>query len=310
MQIIRYDKTQKIEWDNFVRESKNGTFLFYRDFMDYHSDRFSDYSLMFYEKDTLLAILPANINGNTVYSHQGLTYGGLLLSTGTKSLQVLSVFSNFISYAKANNIKTLIYKAIPHIYHRMPSDEDLYALHSINANLISRSISSTIDLSCPIGYAQLRKRQVKKAMAQNIEFAEVKHYKQFWSILEQNLMERHNTKPVHSIAEIESLMSKFPQNIRLFCALKEGRTLAGCLVFETETVAHLQYISANDEGKQDGALDFLFDKLINEVFSHKKYFDFGISTEDEGRFLNEGLISQKEGFGARGIIYDTYAINI
>lgn len=310
MQIIRYNNSLKSDWDAFVRTSKNGTFLFCRDFMDYHSDRFDDYSLLFFENDVLIALLPANLQGDVLYSHQGLTYGGLLLSSHNKTTQVLAIFDALLTHLKEKDIIKLVYKPIPHIYHIQPSEEDLYALFRQEAMLTFRAISSTICSDDKLGYSQLRKRKVKQAVKQDVLVAEFSEFEDFWNILEDNLLTRYKIKPVHSLHEINYLKSKFPDEIRLFCALKEDKILAGCLVFVTDKVAHIQYISASEEGKQIGALDIIFDKLINEIFSDKKYFDFGISTENGGLYLNEGLISQKEGFGARGIVYDTYQIDI
>ncbi|GAB6013279.1 GNAT family N-acetyltransferase [Viscerimonas tarda] len=311
MQIIRYTTGHKTVWDAFVRLSKNGTFLFCRDFMEYHSDRFVDYSLMCYDdKNRLIALLPGNISGDTLYSHQGLTYGGFVLPTEAKAEDVLALFSSLTEFLAENGIKKLVYKAVPHIYHHSPSEEDLYALFRHNAVLVSRLISSTIDLNVRLKYAQLRKRQLKKAIAEGLVIKEATGFGDFWNILEDNLLVRHQTKPVHSLTEISYLKSKFPAQIRLFTVLKDEKTIAGCLVFETGQVAHVQYISANEEGKQSGALDLLFDRLLNAVFPGKKYFDFGTSTEDAGRYLNAGLIAQKEGFGGRGVVYDTYLINI
>ena len=60
--ICRYTQDKHAQWDDFVKVSKNGTFLFLRAYMDYHSDRFHDHSLMFHnEKGKLIAVLPANI---------------------------------------------------------------------------------------------------------------------------------------------------------------------------------------------------------------------------------------------------------
>lgn len=36
---------------------------------------------------------------------------------------------------------------------------------------------------------------------------------------------------------------------------------------------------------------------------------FGICTENNGNFLNEGLINQKQEFGGRGIVHDFYLIS-
>jgi len=311
MKIVRYSQEHKNEWDSFIKGSKNGTFLHCRDFMEYHSDRFSDYSLLFYEKDKLTALLPANIQNDVLFSHKGLTYGGLVINNKVKSIQVITIFDTLISFLKSQKINKFLYKSIPHIYHKYPAEEDLYALSQNGAILSARSISSTIDLSSDRPpYAELRKRQIKKSQQQGIALSETNDFKAFWNILEDNLKDRHNTNPVHSMGEISLLKGRFSANIRLFVASQGENIIAGCLVFETDTVAHVQYISANDEGKQYGALDCLFDWLISDIFAHKKYFDFGISTENEGHYLNEGLISQKEGFGARAIVYDTYTLNI
>lgn len=309
MRIVRYNPEHKNEWDSFVNRSKNGTFLLCRDFMDYHSDRFDDFSLLFYDKNTLVAILPANIHERTLSSHTGLTYGGFILDKNTKSTLVVSIFDELVPFLKAHRINKFSYKPTPHIYHKYPSEEDLYALFLNKATLSARSISSTIELATQRpAYSQLRKRQIKKAQQEGIDINETDKFDSFWNILIQNLQDKHNTNPVHSLDEISRLKDKFPLNIRLFQAEKGNNIIAGCVVFETDTLAHIQYISANGEGKEYGALDLLFDKLISETFAHKKYFDFGISTEDGGHYLNQGLISQKEGFGARATVYDTYTL--
>lgn len=310
IRIEKYNTEYKSVWDDFVSSSRNGTFLFYRDYMEYHSGRFQDYSLMFFEKNKLVALLPANISEQVFYSHQGLTYGGLILSEDTKTPQTIEIIDKVVKYLQENKVSKIIYKPIPHIYHRYPSEDDLYALFRNKAILISRNISSSINLSDKLGYSELRRRQIKKAEKQNLIVCESDSLPEFWAVLEENLKKNHQAVATHSLGEIAHLKNQYPDNIRLFCTLKEDRVVAGCLIFETATVAHAQYISASQEGKECGALDLLFDYLIDQVFTTKKYFDFGTSNEDNGYFLNEGLISQKEGFGARGVVYDTYQLNI
>ena len=82
------------------------------------------------------------------------------------------------------------------------------------------------------------------------------------------------------------------------------------VVFETDNVAHAQYIANSDEGRQCGALDAVMDYLINQQYANKVYFDFGVSTENNGMYLNEGLAMQKQEFGGRGIVYDFYEIRV
>ena len=84
--------------------------------------------------------------------------------------------------------------------------------------------------------------------------------------------------------------------------------MAGVVIIECRKVAHTQYIASGEEGRTYGALDLLFRHLINERYKQFDYLDLGTSNEDDGRYLNEGLIHQKEGFGGRAVCYDTYEI--
>ena len=310
IEIRRYVSDLQPEWDCFVENSRNGTFLFFRRYMEYHSDRFTDCSLLFYSKNRLLAVLPANSEGSVLWSHQGLTYGGLLLSPKCTAEQVLDIFSLLLSWASQQGFSKFIYKCVPDIYHRYPAQEDLYALFRNNARLLARNLSTTIPLSCRMGFSQLRRRGIKKACSLGIEVKESSDLKGFWDVLSENLMSRYHKKPVHTVAEISLLKSRFPDNIRLFVATKEDRIMAGCVIYEMNKWVHSQYISASPEGKQHGALDLLFHYLITNRYSDREVFDFGQSTEEMGHFLNAGLIAQKEGFGGRGIVYDTYELDL
>lgn len=310
IKIEKYDSELKDAWDDFVDYSKNATFLFYRDFMEYHTHRFTDASLMFYHKNKLIALLPANIVGDVLYSHQGLTYGGLILGTSCTTKLILDIFDSLKSYLKDSGITRLIYKTIPHIYHKLPAEEDLYALFRNEARLIGRSVSSCIVQKDRIRFSELRRRGIQKAEDCHLIVKKGVRFRSFWKILTDNLVHKYNVAPVHSVSEIEYLKSLFPTSIHLFEVWNSERILGGCVVFDTGRVAHIQYISASEKGKECGALDYLFDYLIQKIYVTKPYFDFGISTEQNGTILNESLIFQKEGFGGRGIVYDTYQLDI
>jgi len=307
----KYSKSDKTEWNNFIHNSKNGTFLLNRDYMDYHSDKFKDCSFIFKKKNNkIIAVLPGNINGEKYYSHQGLTYGGFILSKKTTTADVLHIFNLLIKELKKHNIKEIIYKPIPFIYHKIPSQEDIYALFRLNANKIACNISSCIQLNNKITFTESRKSGIRKANAHNIKITESSNLKVFWEILTESLSTQHNTKPVHSIDEITKLKKTFPDNIKLFIASIDNEIIAGTIVFYMKDTIHIQYIVANIKGKELGALDFLFNYLINTEYKHTTFFDFGHSCLKNGNILNENLIFQKEGFGARGIAYETYQINI
>jgi hypothetical protein len=310
IEIIRYKEEYDKEWNDLIEMSKNGTFLLNRNYMNYHSDRFADFSLLIYLKEKLVSVFPANISGNVIYSHQGLTYGGLIYINKLSAADILEIFNAITSYYRNSNIKSIVYKAIPYIYSQQPAQEDLYALFRHNAKHIGCNISSTILQENKIRFSELRRRGIKKAIKNGVVCSLSDNYTEFWNILNANLGNKYEVKPVHSLEEILLLQSRFSENIKLYVATKNNEILAGSVVYINRNVVHTQYISANPEGKELGALDSLFDYLINEQYKDYEYFDFGQSTEQMGNYLNENLLFQKEGFGGRGVCCNIYQVEL
>ncbi len=114
--------------------------------MDYHQDRFDDFSLMVYNNKKLVALLPANRVGDTLYSHQGLTYGGLLLKEGTKFRDTILVFKLVLKFLVEKNIETLELKLLPSIYSKIPNDELLYLMFLTKAELKRRDALSVLQM--------------------------------------------------------------------------------------------------------------------------------------------------------------------
>lgn len=299
------------EWNLFVAASKNGTFLFDRRFMDYHNDRFCDHSLLVYRDQRLYALLPANQKDDTLVSHGGLTYGGLVTDSRCSAKGVLDAFTAINEYLRQQGFRHVVYKAVPWIYHQLPAEEDLYALTSVcHARLTIRDISSAIIGDRKIRFSESRKSGIRKAHRQGLTIAESTDFATFWQILNENLTGKYGVRPVHSVAELELLHSRFPEKIRLYMAFDGETPVGGTLLFLTPQVLHTQYISANAFGKQHGAIDLLFDHLINNTYKDYPYIDFGKSTVSDSADLNEQLIFQKEGFGARAVCYDTYEYDL
>ena len=299
------------EWNLFVAASKNGTFLFDRHFMDYHSDRFCDHSLLVYRDQRLYALLPANQKDDTLVSHGGLTYGGLVTDSRCSAKGVLDAFTAINEYLRQQGFRHVVYKAVPWIYHQLPAEEDLYALTSVcHARLTIRDISSAIIGDRKIRFSESRKSGIRKTHRQGLTVAESTDFAAFWQILNENLTGKYGVRPVHSVAELELLHSRFPEKIRLYMAFDGETPVGGTLLFLTPQVLHTQYISANAFGKQHGAIDLLFDHLINNTYKDYPYIDFGKSTVSDSADLNEQLIFQKEGFGARAVCYDTYEYDL
>ena len=310
IELRRYSPADKKIWDKIVKDSKTDTFLFYRDYMDYHATRFNDCSFIIYKNHYPAAVIPGNICGNTYYSHQGLTYGGLVITKKNGTGDVLAVFDLLISELKNLGIKEVIYKPVPYIYQLIPSQEEIYALYKHNAVKVGCNISSTIVLLDKIAFTESRKCGIRKSKGEGVIIEECQDFGTFWELLKENLKKKHATTPVHTADEMLLLKKKFPENIVLFGAKTNNRLIGGAVLYIMKKIVHVQYIAASDTGKRLGALDLLFDELINRRFLTHFYFDFGHSTEQMGNLLNKDLLFQKEGFGGRGVVYDIYKLGL
>lgn len=307
-EIKRYSEADKEVWNVHVEQARNATFLLNRFYMDYHSDRFHDHSLMIFRNGKLYALLPANEAGDTFFSHQGLTYAGLLTTEHASAEDICQVFVAINTYLKQAGFRKCIYKPIPWIYQQQPAEEDLYALFKeCHAQICARNIAAVIDMKHPPKWYNIRKSGARKAQEKGILIEESEDYATFWAILTENLKNTYHARPVHTLQEMLRLKASFPDNIKLYVARSEtGKMLGGTVLYISRKVVHTQYISASEEGKQSHALDALFQDLIKIRYKDFDYFDFGTSNEEGGKVLNASLIYQKEGFGGRGVVYDTY----
>lgn len=309
--LVRQYTTADFEvWNAFISVAKNATFLFHRNFMEYHKDRFHDYSLLVFDDNKLVAVLPANRVEDTVFSHSGLTYGGLVLDQKAKLSSTISIFKSILEFLDKNGISKLNIKEIPIFYCNFLSNEIEYCLFILQTKLIRRDALSVIDLSKPFTFSKDRKQCVKRGERNNLVVKEELNFELFWNeILIPNMSKKHQTNPVHSLEEIVLLHSYFPNNIRHFNVYKEDTIVAGTTVFVTDKVAHPQYISGNSDKNELGSLDFLYHHLITNVFKDKNFFDFGISNEEQGRKINEGLLFWKETFGTKTAVQSFYEID-
>ena len=303
-----YSREKQQEWDDFIDRSKSPMFMFKWGFMEYHSDRFKDFSLMFYDDDELIGVLPASIKDRIVTSHAGLTYGGIVSSLRMKQHTMLECFEALGARLKKEGSNTLYYKAIPYIYNSHPAQEDLYALFRYGGRLVKSECSCVVDLHNPLKMCKGRKAQVSRAKREGVEIRESKDFAAFLKLENDVLMVRHNTTAVHSAQELELLASRFPENIKLFIAQYGEQMIAATLLFIYPNVVHTQYMAADDAARRIGGLDLLIKTVMERYAGQKRYFDFGISTEQGGEYLNEGLIAQKEGFGGRVVVQNTYEV--
>jgi hypothetical protein len=310
IRIERYRAQDAGLWNGFIPTARNGHFMFDRSYMDYHADRFADHSLIAWEGDKVAALMPANERDAALISHGGLTFGGLVTGPRMSAGTTMAILRAVRDYLKQHGLQYLFYKAIPHIYHRVPAEEDLYALTALGARHVRRDLSSAIDLQNPLPLAKGRKWSAAKARREQVVVQRSADLETFQGIVKEQLQARHSLTPTHTAAEIALLASRFPNNIKLFAAEHGGAMLGGILMYETERVAHAQYIGATEAGRALSCVDAIMAHLLTREYAGRPgYFDFGISTEDDGRYLNLGLVLNKETYGARGIVHDFYRLD-
>lgn len=301
-------------WDTFCAGAVNAGFLHTRKFLSYHGDRFRDASATLWSDDTLVGVLPAAWapdSEDTVVSHPGATYGGIVHDGWLTGDRMLEAFAAVRAHYAGFGAVKLVYKPLPHIYARRPADDDLYALFRSGATLVRRDLSCTIDLADRGPVASRRRRALRKAN-QSVMIAETAgDIDAFWTVLEENLAAKHAARPVHSIDEIKSLMERFPAHILLRTASVDGELVAGTVLFVVNGVWHAQYIASSGKGQAHSALDAVFDAAIGAArAAGARYFDFGISTEQAGRKLNDGLYRFKSEFGGGGAVHDFFELGL
>jgi hypothetical protein len=304
--VERYQPEASEVWDGVVRGARARHFMFERAYMDYHQDRFADASWFVLLNNRPIAVLAASKEGDEVTCHGGLTFGGLLSNPELTTVRAMAALAAIATALRADGVRLLVYKPMPHVYHVAPAEEDLYALHAAGARLAAREVTAAVAPGPRPAYSEERRRAIRKAAGDHLIVGESSAIEEFWELLGVTLSERHGVEPVHTASEMRLLAGRFPGRIRLFAASERGEIVAGTLIFETPTVAHAQYIAAGVRGRELHALDVLFDHLLTAVFD-RLLFDFGISNERDGQ-LNQGLLRNKEGYGARALMHDRYAL--
>ncbi|WP_298902674.1 GNAT family N-acetyltransferase [uncultured Psychroserpens sp.] len=299
--IKRYDSTYKSDWDEFLNLSENATFLFKRNFMDYHQDRFDDFSLMIYDTDDLVAVFPANHKDHLLYSHQGLTYGGLVYLSDLDINSVKKINKALVDYLSKEGITLMTIKTMLKIY----QSEVLNQVEGFeNVELIASHMVLAIDYNSDFKIHKTKIKRYKKLNSNGLTIREGEaEFDVFWNtILVPRLKEKHNSKPVHSLSEIKYLREQFKKEILQYNVYRDDEVLAGITIFNKGNVVKSQYGIATAEGERLNALDMLFVYLIYKYRDEgKQYFSMGTVSNDSQLGYSSGMLKQKQEFGC-----DTY----
>lgn len=308
--IEEYQEKNKNEWDKLVHCAENGLFLFIRNYVEYHADRFHELSYLVYKNGQLVALLPGNVHDHSFYSHQGLTFGGLIFRENTLRLEeVVIVYELIIKKLKERNLSSFTLQSIPTIFKKTANDSEKYVSFLLGGRLVKAEPSTFISLSNRIQMNDNRKQNIEMALQHANSIVEDVPFESFWGILENELATKHQVKPTHSLREIKLLQSQFPDGIKSFVVQKEGIIKAAIVMYIYPYTAHVQYMISTEQGRVERSLDLLINHLLKKYKVSYHYFSFGISSENGGLKLNEGLQYYKESFGGKIILHETFKID-
>lgn len=315
LNVRPYSPNYADAWDDFCKDSLQATLLHTRRFLSYHGDRFADRSLIIEEDGRWVGLLPAALSpsdGTLVVSHPGLTYGGVIHQGVLRGERMIEAITGLKQHYASLGLTKLLYKAVPTFYHQAPAQDDLYALFRSGAQRTRCDLSSTIDLQHRLPVSERRRRSLKKAIKAGVSIIEGnQHFSALWDVLADNLANKHGVTPVHAVEEITLLAGRFPGNIRCICARLNEDIVAGVVLFVTPTTFHAQYIASSDKGYEVLALDAIFEHCIGvAIQENKHWFDFGISNENQGKVLNDGLYRFKSEFGGGGTVHEFYELDL
>ena len=319
--IEKYDPSLREEWDDFVlNRSVNGTFLQTKNFLDYHPEgRFTDDSLMVYQKGRLIAVCPACVLQNGAseefFSHKGSTFGGPVIKSDYYTAErVTHIIKTLDAYLETKYSKAT-FKITPGLFSKDSDSLLQYCMEYCGYTGYSE-LNTYIDLqSLPEdiidAFDRNKLRNIRKCMEHNLSFREIRDREElagFHDLLTVNLS-KYGVTPIHTLDDIcDFAYSRIPGNVK-FYGVFDGNIMraAGMMFVFGNDVIHAQNLSADYTFEDYSAITYLYYKVIDDAKkSGFKKLTWGVSTENQGKTLNFGLIRNKESYGSKHAVNKTY----
>jgi hypothetical protein len=301
-----YKSHLKQEWDSFIGRARNGNFLFFRDYMEYHAHRFPDHSVMFYDGQEVVACLPAAQLGDTLNSHAGLSYGGLVMRHDIRSSSANLIVTSLFLYLQDCGLEHLIYSPMPYIYHSLPTEPDLEALTTLGARVVATKAVYTLRAgNAQTMFSKNRLQDLKRFRRSGFKIKQSTQFEEFMTLCEEHLEERFDAKPVHRAKEISALANSFPNHIQLFCVHEGSQVIAGVIVYRNANCAKIQYLAHNEFGRDVAAVTAIHAYILENVLCSNTWLELGHAMTPEGK-LNLGVQAYKESLGGCVVQVRTY----
>jgi len=305
IEVLRYQPSLASQWGEVLADARNGVFLFDRRYMDYHSDRFADCSALITVDGRPEMIFPASIADGHVHSHGGLTFGGLVVRRNLRTVRVLEGGEALLGKLREWGARRLTIRLLPTPFASHPSQDAILAFLRRGFETVRRDVCSIANLAADPPIARGKQRDIAKAAKLGVSVREVA-LDDFYPLLADVLASRHSASPVHSLAELRMLQSRFPDRILVRSAVFNDAIVAGAILYRYDAVWHTQYLASGEEGRRLSALDLVIASAMEEAAAASAvWFSFGTSMD--GDQINESLLWQKESLGGRSMLQETIA---
>lgn len=297
--VERYTEAFRDQWDDLVEASPTGTIQQTRRFLDYHGERFDDFSLVVTEQRSgrprTIAVLPlARTSADRAVSHPGAAHGGLVARTPLGIERTVAALESIESFLVRIGLTSIQYRPSPATFHSVTCEDDTAALALLGASVCSRVPNTVVDTRVTeLG----RERNRRFARRAGCTSSETQDSTGIHILLCETLDRRHRVRPVHTNEQLLDLKKRFPHDVRFFETYHEEKLVAGVITFQLNRATHIQYMCSSPEGFIVRALDNTIELVAQEMPAHSCYLSLGISTSPDGLELNPGLARFKEKFG-------------
>ena len=319
IKIKPYTSSDLAQWNELVNQSDNGTLFHLRNFLDYHPpERFKDHSLMIYNDEKLLALIPGaelEENGKKIYfSHPGASYGGFVFRSSpfARCDQWIRAFD---VYLKEHHFHRATLVQVPRIYGTFEDETLEYALlwngYEVSENYISSVIPIDADSDELCRRVYKRKNRSKKyyenlMVDSGLTYLWENDFERFYPILLENKA-KFDAKPTHALEELYRLDSLAPNRLKLLLLLKDGEIIGGTLNFiaNAKTVIIFYNMMNYDYADLQPAVFQVLETIRWASSQGFQYLDFGVSQVPKAEnplTPHPSLIRFKEEFGAFGLV--------
>lgn len=307
-------------WDQLIDSSPQGTIFHTRRFLSYHpAGRFTDHSLLLFDGGNLLAIFPAaevldETGSKILKSHPGASYGGMVTHENLATAECIELLEALSAYASEQGFKSIEFRAPERIFHSHPAEQMEYALLHSGFSRAYEEIGTYFDLEeywdksdeeLIMTIPQKTRPPIRKGLSGGLQFRPLAgdEVRDLHALITRNLI-KHEATPTHSEAELMRLVQLFPDRIPSFGIFEGAVLIGGFVLFEiTRKKWHIFYSAMDYEYSKLNPLHFgLYQLLCWSRTNRYKYLNYGISTEDQGKIINWGLLKFKESFGGNGVI--------